>query len=325
MSPDALRRRLEPLLGVEGEPSVARDPVNLPMIRHWCDAVDDRNPVYTDPERAARSAHGGLVAPPTMLQAWIMRGLRPPEQGPPFPGPLAEVLRLLDEAGYTSVVATNCRQEYARYLRPGDRLSVCSQIASVSDEKQTALGPGRFVDQVMVYRDERGEVVARMTFRILKFRPPARATAAPGPQAPPAPDTKRRRLRPRPARTPDSAFFWEGVAAGRLRIQRCSGCGRLRHPPGPMCPHCHDLVWDSVESSGRGRVYSWVVAHHPPVPPFEYPNAIALIELEEGSRIVSNLVGIDPADIRIDLPVEVVFTPVDEELTLPLFRPREEG
>ena len=88
-----------------------------------------------------------------------------------------------------------------------------------------------------------------------------------------------------------------------------------------MCPHCHSLEWDTLPASGRGRVHSFVVAHHPPIPPFEYPNLIVLVELEEGTRLVSNLVGIDPADAEIGMSVEVEFTRVDEELVLPLFRP----
>jgi uncharacterized OB-fold protein len=287
--------------------------VNPAMIRHWCDAVGDENPVYTDREFAAKSVHGAIVAPPTMLQAWTMAGLRPPAPASDGPSPLGEVMRLLDAAGYTSVVATNCRQEYRRYLREGDWLSCTTRIAKVSEEKKTALGAGRFIDEEMIYRDAAGDEVARMTFRILKFKPPAAAPA----QSPPA------RRRPRPAQSHDNEFFWQGVAAGELRIQRCTGCQALRHPPGPMCPHCQSLAWDTILSQGRGHVFSYVVAHHPPVPPFSYPNAIALIELDEGTRLVSNLVGIDPAAIEIGQRVRVEFTKVDDELVLPLFRPEE--
>lgn len=131
--------------------------------------------------------------------------------------------------------------------------------------------------------------------------------------------------RPRPARTQDNAFFWEGVEAGELRIQRCAGCEALRHPPAPMCPDCHSLDFDHVVASGRGEIYSYAVAHHPPIPPFDYPNAIVLVELEEGTRLVSNLVGVDPDALRIGEPVQVEFTRVDEELVLPLFRPRPSG
>ncbi len=313
MTPETLRKQLDACIGSEGEPLVARDPVNQPMIRHWCDAVEDRNPVYTDEAFAKQSVHGGIVAPPTMLQAWTMRGLAPSEDAPKRTGALGRVIELLEAAGYTSVVATNCRQEYHRYLAPGDELHMVSRVVSVSDEKKTALGVGHFVDEEMSYRDASGEEVARMTFRILKFKPPAQAAAKS-----PTPDVRR----PRPAQNQDNAFFWEGVAAGELRIQRCEACEKLRHPPGPMCPSCQSLDWDTVTASGRGEVYSYVIAHHPPVPPFEYPNAIALIALEEGTRLVSNVVGVDPADLTVGLPVEVAFTRVDDELVLPLFRPR---
>jgi uncharacterized OB-fold protein/acyl dehydratase len=314
---DELHEKLRAFEGAKlGSPTHARDPVNQAMIRHWCDAVDDRNPVYTDPGFAARSLHGGIVAPPTMLQAWTMRGLRPP--GKPQgvePGPQERLFSLLDEAGFTSVVATNCTQRYRRYLRPGDDLTVETTIDSVSPEKQTALGRGHFVTQRMVYRDQHGEEVATMHFRILKFSPGATLEAAA-----PAPEAAPRSRRPRPAITRDNAFFWEGIEQGRLLIQRCR-CGRLRHPPGPMCPSCHSLDWDTVEASGRGTVHSWVVAHHPPVPPFEYPNPIALVDLEEGTRLVANLVGVSPEAIEAGMAVVCEIAEAEEGTRLPRFRP----
>jgi acyl dehydratase len=163
-----------------GKPVAARDPVNQPMIRHWCDAMDDQNPVYTDPEFAEKSIHDGIVAPPTMLQAWTMRGLRPP--APPKQseaGDREHIFGVLDAAGFTSVVATNCVQEYRRYVRPGDHLSVETRYESVSPEKRTALGVGHFVTQRQTYRDAEGEEVATMLFRILKFKPGTGAAPAP--------------------------------------------------------------------------------------------------------------------------------------------------
>jgi uncharacterized OB-fold protein len=74
-----------------------------------------------------------------------------------------------------------------------------------------------------------------------------------------------------------------------------------------MCPVCHSLDWDTVEASGRGHVYSYVVAHHPPIPPFDYPNVIALVALEEGTRIVSNLRGVDPRAVEVGMPVRAEF------------------
>ena len=134
-------------------------------------------------------------------------------------------------------------------------------------------------------------------------------------------DTAPRPLRPRPALTEDNTFFFEGAKKGTLLIQRCASCGTLRHPPRPACATCRSFEWDTVVSSGRGTVYSYVVVHHPQVPAFDYPLPIAVVELEEGTRLVADLVGVAPDAVRIGMPVVVEFTAVDDELTLPLFRP----
>ncbi len=170
--PESLDERLQEIVrrSKSSPAAVARDPVNQPMIRHWCDAIGDTNPVYTDGEAAAASVHAGIVAPPTMLQAWSMPGLGPrPKRADGGASPLS----ILDEVGYTSVVATDCEQEYLRYLKPGDLLSVTSRLESISVEKHTALGDGYFVTNLSTYRDQHGEVVAEMRFRILKFKPPS--------------------------------------------------------------------------------------------------------------------------------------------------------
>jgi uncharacterized OB-fold protein/acyl dehydratase len=288
----------------------ARDPVNQPMIRHWCDAVGDANPVYTDPEAAAASAHGGIVAPPAMLQAWTMRGLdRSP--GPPGDYAIGELFALLDEAGFTSVVATDSDQEYARPLRLGDHLTVSGVIEAISDEKRTALGAGRFVTWLDTYRADDGEVVGTMRFRVLKFRPAAAAASV------------QQERRPRPAISDDTRFFWEGVERGELLIQRCRACGELRHPPRPMCPRCRSLEWDAVRACGRGTVHSYVVPHHPRLPAFPDRYVVALVDLEEGTRLVTNLVGVAPEEVRIGMAVELECTKVDDELVLPLFRPAD--
>jgi uncharacterized OB-fold protein/acyl dehydratase len=294
-----------------GAAEVGPDPVNQPMIRHWVEAIGDENPVYTDSDAAAASVHGGIVAPPVMLQAWVMRGIRP---RPAAAGsPRDDLMRLLDDAGYTSVVATNCEQEYHRYVRPGDHLRTTTTIDAVSPEKHTALGAGHFVTTRVSYHDQRGELVGSMRFRILKFKPPedrARET-----------ENAARPMRPRPAITQDNAFFFEGATQGKLLIQRCSSCGRLRHPPGPMCGACRSLDWDTVEASGRGVVYSFVVNHHPQVAAFDYPLVVALVELEEGTRLVSNIVGVDAHEVRVGMRVEVEFVAFDDGLTLPQFHP----
>lgn len=133
--------------------------------------------------------------------------------------------------------------------------------------------------------------------------------------------TERTGARPHPARSSDTAFFWEGAERGELLIQRCTGCQALRHPPGPGCPACGCLDWDTVASSGRGAVHTFAVHHHPPIPGFDYPLPIVLVELEEGTRLVSNLVDVAPDDIEIGMAVEVCFESFDGDLTLPQFRP----
>ena len=124
-----------------------------------------------------------------------------------------------------------------------------------------------------------------------------------------------------PSMTPDTAFFWEGVTAHRLLIQHCTGCGTLRHPPRPMCPHCHSLAWDTIEASGHGTVFSFVMPHHPPLPGFDDGYIVALVELEEGTRLVTNLVDVTPDDVTTGMPVTVRYETFDGGLVLPLFAP----
>jgi acyl dehydratase len=184
---DQLRARLERYVGAPmGPPAAAPDPVNVPMIRHWVDALDDRNPVYLDEALAARTRFGGIVAPPAMLQTWTFP--RPRIQGIAERGGAPDELRFdnplraLDEAGFVATVATNSELEFERYLRPGERLRQESRVESISARKTTALGQGYFVTWVTTYRSEAGEVVGRQRFRVLKFDPrtldPSRLGAA---------------------------------------------------------------------------------------------------------------------------------------------------
>jgi acyl dehydratase len=173
---DALRGRLEKYVGKPmGPTSAAPDPVNVPMIRHWVDALDDRNPVYLDPEFAATTRFGGIVAPPAMLQTWTFprpriegiaeRGGARGEINPDNP------ISVLDEAGYVGTLATNSEFEFVRYLRPGDHVHLTNELESISNRKTTAMGKGYFVTWVSTYRDADDEVAGRQLFRILKFDP----------------------------------------------------------------------------------------------------------------------------------------------------------
>ncbi|MFE4817851.1 bifunctional MaoC family dehydratase N-terminal/OB-fold nucleic acid binding domain-containing protein [Streptomyces sp. NPDC056704] len=276
---------------------VGKDPVNEPMIRHWCEAMGDTNAAYTGPE---------AVAPPTMLQAWTMGGLSGHEGRSDA---YDELLGLLDEAGCTSVVATDCEQEYLRPLRPGDEITFDAVIESVSERKTTKLGTGHFVTTRMDVRAN-GEPAGTHRFRILKYAP-ARA--------------KPKAARPRPVVNRDNAGFWEGVGRHQLLIQRCGGCGTLRFPWLPGCGACGSPEWDTLEASGDGTVYSYVVMHHPPFPAFDPPYAVGLIELAEGVRIVSNVIGVPSDKVRIGMPVRLRFERYDEELVLPVFRAGAEG
>lgn len=335
-----------------GPPAPAPDPVNQAMIRHWVEAMGDENPVYLDEEAARAAGFSGIVAPATMLQAWIMRGYkasaeveaaRAEGRAPADPTAMDELFTLLDSMGCTSIVATNCEQRYHRPLVLGDRLTMQSTIESISPRKRTALGDGYFVTTLMAFSDDGGAEVATMRFRVFKFAPRA---AAPGDAGAAASEGNgaaasagdaggsgsggsggagpaARPRRPRPAITRDLEFFFEGTRNGELLVQRCGGCGTLRHPPLPACPHCRSLDWHAVPVAGTGTVFSFVVVHHPQVPAFDYPLPIAVVALDEGVRMVGQLVGVAPADVRIGMPVAAELTAVDDELTLPFFRPRE--
>jgi uncharacterized OB-fold protein len=268
------------------------------MINNWLEALGDANPRY--------AADG--VAPPAMTQVWTMRGLHP---RPDPDDPLSAMTAVLDEAGFTSVVATNCTQTYHRYLRHGEQLAVRSRLVDVIGPKRTALGEGWFVTTESTWYAG-DEAVATMSFRVLKFRPAtAPATAVP------APDTSDVL---RPMVNQDTAYFWAGTARSELRVQRCEQCGRLRHPPGPACPDCGGTRLGYVLARGTGTIYSYVVHHHPPVPGRRCPFVIALVDLPEGVRMLGELVGASPGDVRIGASVRVEFVEVDDELTLPAWR-----
>ncbi len=156
-------------------PLEAPDPVNLPMIRHWVDAMADFNPIYLDEAAARAVGHSGVVAPPAMLQTWGMQ--RPLIEGIAERGGTAQPvtgespLTRLAAAGYTGTLATNSELEFDRYLHPGDRLSYRGVLESISERKTTGLGRGYFVTWVTEYEDQTGAPVGRQRFRIYKFAP----------------------------------------------------------------------------------------------------------------------------------------------------------
>lgn len=141
---------------------------------------------------------------------------------------------------------------------------------------------------------------------------------------PPADDAPARRAprKAEPVPTPETAGYWEGTAAGELRVQRCSS-GHAVFPPRALCPECglDDLQW--VAASGRGTLHSYLVQHRPaPGWEDEVPYVVAIVKLEEGPQMMSNVVGVapDPAQLPLDLPLVVDFVQRGEH-ALPVFRP----
>jgi len=284
----------------KSKPRTARHPVNQPMIDHWLDAMGDRNPIYFDEQAATAAGHPGTVAPPAMIQVWTMMGLggvRPDDD------PLGKILELFDDAGYIGVVATNCEQTYHRYLRPGEEVSVAAELTDVVGPKQTALGEGFFITQKISWTvgDDVEDTVAEMIWRIMKFRP-AENDSAPSS----VPDDLDADSMMRPASSRDTKFFWDGVNAHELRIQKRPD-GSLQHPPVPALWQDKEKPTDYVVASGRGTVFSFVVHHAPKVPGRTLPFVIALVELEEGVRMLGELRNADPASVEIGMPVRATY------------------
>ncbi len=283
------------------QPRLARDPVNQPQINTWLDAIGDCDPRWSAGE-----------APPAMAQVWTMPGLGGKRSED---DPLHAMMTVLDRAGYTSVLGTNCDQTYDRTLTLGEQVSITTELESVVGPKRTGVGEGYFVTTRAVWRVGE-EQVATMLFRVLKFKPRVSTSSTSEDLSDPT-----RTVRPMVNR--DTAYFWEGTAAGELRIQRCGACGVLRHPPGPLCPSCGAAQREHVVSPGLGAVHSYVVHHAPQIPGKKLPMVLAVVALEEGVRMIGEVRGLDPAavdDSLIGARVQVDFDRIDDELTLPIWR-----
>lgn len=280
----------------KSKPRAGRHPVNQPMVEHWLDAMGDKNPIYVDEEAAKAAGHPGIVAPPAMIQVWTMFGLggtRPDDD------PLGKILELFDDAGYIGVVATNCEQTYHRYLTPGEEVSVVAELTDVVGPKRTALGEGFFITQKITWQVG-DEDVAEMMWRIMKFKP---GEDDAGSQVPDDLDADSMM---RPASSKDTKFFWDGVNAHELRIQKRPD-GSLQHPPVPAIWQDKEQSINYAVASGKGTVFSFVVHHAPKVPGRTLPFVIALVELEEGVRMLGELRNVDPAKVEIGMPVRATY------------------
>jgi uncharacterized protein len=282
------------------KPRAGRDPVNQPMINSWVEAIGDSNPVYVDEAAARAVGHPGIVAPPAMIQVWTMFGLGGER---PVDDPMGPIMKLFDDNGYIGVVATNCEQTYHRYLQPGEQVSIASEMGDVVGPKQTGLGEGWFVNQHIVWRVG-DEDVAEMNWRILKFKPRESADATSS-----VPEDLDADAMMRPSESKDTKFFWDGVKAHELRLQSRPD-GSLQHPPVPALwqDAKNEVVpTDYVVASGKGTVFSFVVHHAPKVPGRTLPFVIALVELEEGVRMLGELRNVDPATVEIGMPVRATY------------------
>jgi len=126
---------------------------------------------------------------------------------------------------------------------------------------------------------------------------------------------------PLPRPTSMSQPYWDGCREGELRVQRCNDCQTHVFIPQPACTNCFSEALEWVATSGRGSVYSYTIVHRPQRPQFKVPYVVAIVELEEGFHMLTNLIGVDPDTVRIGMAVEAEFVERSEAITLPYFRP----
>ena len=214
--------------------------------------------------------------------------------------PLTKILELFDDAGYIGVVATNCEQTYHRYLRPGEEVSVAAELTDVVGPKRTTLGEGflHHAEDHLAGR-RRGRRRDDVAHHEIQARPDQRWCAA-------VPDDLDADMMMRPSSSRDTKFFWDGVNAHELRIQKRPD-GSLQHPPVPAVWQDKEATIEYQVASGKGTVFSFVVHHAPKVPGRTLPFVIALVELEEGVRMLGELRNVDPATVEIGMPVRATY------------------
>lgn len=296
-------------------PYYAWNKVSRTQVWQWCAAMGDENPLYLGEdlnESLGADSERTAIAPPTMLQSWTFRDAH----GKYAPGSTDkntyEVLGELDKIGYFGSVAVSYDQRYHHYLKEGDHVHSFSTIQSISELKTTGLGEGCFVTEWAEYFDQNERLIGEATITYLKYKP-AQTIAA----AEPAIVKKVERIRP--VENHDSKHYWQGLRDGKLLLQQCSSCQTLRHPPQPMCEQCQSLNWQTIESGCEGSIYSHTTIHYPEIPPFDYPNSVVLVDLDEGVRIAAQLAGSKPEQIQIGQRVKAKIVEVQTDLSLPVF------
>lgn len=313
----AFEEQIHSFVGREnGPPKKGHDDVNEAMIRHWTEIMGDELGTYSDADYAAGTSKGGVIAPPSMLQAWSMEGYS--MAGDPPQDVQRELHKVFDDNGFTGVLGTNTSTEFYRDLQPGDSVTAHTVIDNISEQKATARGIGYFIETVTAFTDQNNEAIGKQVFRVLKFIPSDSNSAA---SSDAADDSPAIATRIPPPRGHDNGWWWDACDQGKVLIQRCKSCQTLRHPPRPMCGECQSIEWDSIESTLDGEVYSFTTLHYPKVPGYDYPCTVGVISLAEGTRLVANIVDIDFGDVVIGMKVKGTVEQVDEKTMLPMFRP----
>lgn len=262
--------RLRSIVDQPGVPRRAKDPISEPAIRIWCEAVGDHNPLYQDPQWAARSRFGGIIAPPASLNMWTLPGNRRAHQREP----LDAITELLAEGGFTSVAAVENNHEYFRPLRPGDHLVQTMRIGWVSEQKRTALGNGHFVDLVNEYTTLQDELVGQATMRILRWDPdtgPKKAATAP-----------------------------------------------LVDRRGPLCRPGGGVF---APAGSHATIRTALQPGYATDPSAERPYVIAEAELDDGARLVCDVLNVEPDAVRPGMRVEVIHVANQAGQTVTAFQP----
>ena len=294
-------------------PTEAKDGVNASMIRHWAEVMGDTNPAYSDAEWAAASKRGKTIAPPAMMYVWGQEGFAVTTGRPS--DAQSDLVELFNEHGFTGVLGTNVRQEYFKEVSPGDCVTMEMVIDNISERKTTGRGTGYFFETLATFTDQHGDRIGTQRFKVLKFIPQDQPAAAASEDKLEVP------TRIASPRGHDNKWWWDACDEGKVLIQRCQDCQTLRHPPRPMCGDCQSMAWDYIESSLDGEILSHTELHHPKIPGYQYPLVCAVIKLGEGTNLVANVVGCDPADVHIGMRVKGKVEQVDEKTMLPQFYP----
>lgn len=298
-------------------PTPAKDEVSRAMIRHWAEIMGDTNPAYFDEAWASASSRGRTIAPPAMMYVWNQEGYAVTTQR--APDTLSELVQMFTDHGFTGVLGTNVKQEYFKEVGIGDHVTMAMAIDSVSERKATARGVGYFIETLATFSDQHGDKIGTQRFRVFKFIPPEGAGGAEA-EASTELEVPTRIGSPRGH---DNKWWWDACDDGAVLIQRCTECQTLRHPPRPMCGECQSMNWDSIESTLAGEVLSYTQIHHPRIPGYQYPLVCAVIKLNEGTNLVSNIVGCTPEQVSIGMKVRGRVEQVDEQTMLPQFYPAD--